>query len=132
MQIWTPAEQPHDNGEFAVRFNRGNGQPFAVITLSVQGNTELCMQSPGDCDRLIKAAAEARSLLLGETTAQDDAGRAIAADLDERRTPLPKTFTCASPRCDWHSGRDWNPAESCPICGSAVWPYAERGGTDAS
>ena len=84
MQIWTPAEQPHDNGEFAVRFNRGNGQPFAVITLSVQGNTELCMQSPGDCDRLIKAAAEAKYLLLhGEAvSAQDDAGRAIVADLD--------------------------------------------------
>ena len=38
------------------------------------------------CDELIKAAVAAKSMLLGETSesAQDDAGRAIAADLGEQ------------------------------------------------
>ena len=76
MQIHGPSEQPASIG---VRLNPGANGPFAVVDF---GSTRIYVESIADADMLIKAAIEARSLLLGETTAQDDAGRAIVADLD--------------------------------------------------
>jgi hypothetical protein len=64
MQIWTPTEQPKDEGEFDVHFNPGGkSDPFTVIRLSEQGGSALCMQSVDECDRLIRAATKARELL---------------------------------------------------------------------
>jgi hypothetical protein len=70
MQIHTPGAHVGD-GKFDVRLNPGhNGEPpFAVIHLDPGGSlTKLFMETPGDCDRLMAAAAKAK-LLLGETTA---------------------------------------------------------------
>lgn len=68
MQVWTPSAQPKDEGEFEVRLNPGDGKPFAIINLAEYGETALNMQTVADCDRLIKAAALAKSMLLGETS----------------------------------------------------------------
>ena len=68
MQIWTPTQQPRQDGEFAVHLNPGNGEPFAVIALSRDGQSALTMESAADCDRLVRAAVQAKSLLLGETS----------------------------------------------------------------
>ena len=63
---------------------RGPSEAVSGIILDF-GATTICLDSAADADELIRAAAEAKSLLLGEQrTAQDDAGRAIAADLDEQ------------------------------------------------
>lgn len=69
MQVWTPSAQPKDDGEFDVRLNPGtkSGGPFAIIGLSEDGMTALTIESPADCDRLIKAVIQAKSMLLGET-----------------------------------------------------------------
>ena len=64
-----------------VRYNSGTVAPFAVLSL---GNIEIFIDAAAECDELIRAAIEAKRLLLAETSAQDDAGRAIAADLDEQ------------------------------------------------
>lgn len=83
MQIHGPSVMVDEIG---VRLNPGNvGEPFAVIDF---GGMMFCIESTADADKLIRAAVLAKSLLLSETsqpvTAQDDAGRAIAADLGER------------------------------------------------
>ena len=82
MQIHGPSQTVH---EIDVRLNPGDGEQFAVIEF---GATHFYIESITDADKLIKAAVLAKSMLLGETsqpvTAEDDAGRAIAADLGER------------------------------------------------
>ena len=71
MQVWTPSASPRDEGEFHVHLNPGksDGHPFTVIGLSEDDGTAPCMQTVADCDRLIKAAVEAKRLLLGESFA---------------------------------------------------------------
>ena len=75
MQIWTPIEQPHDNGEFTVRLNTAGARPFAIIRLSEDGETALTMDNPGDCDRLIKAVVRAKDLLLGAPETPERCGQ---------------------------------------------------------
>jgi hypothetical protein len=70
MQIWTPSAYPRDNGDFDVSLNPGSksGKPFAIINLSEDGASALVMHTAAECDKLIKAAALAKSMLLGETS----------------------------------------------------------------
>ena len=61
-----------------------------AVALAI-GGTEAVMRlvtySAADCDEIIKAAIQAKSMHLSETSepAQDDAGRAIVADLEDQR-----------------------------------------------
>lgn len=64
MQVRTPGAWPRDEGDFAVRGNGGNGDPFATISLDEDGKLQLVMASPEDCDRLIRAAAAAKDMIL--------------------------------------------------------------------
>jgi hypothetical protein len=78
MQIWYPGPEVRDDGDYAVRPNPGsNGRPFAVITLSEDGQTALVVQSAQEARRLIKAACEALRLLDPPAPA-DDAWRLTA------------------------------------------------------
>jgi len=61
MQIHVPTARPKQNDEFTVYLNQP-GQ-FAVISLSDDGLTRIYLESPEDCDRLIRAACDAKNLL---------------------------------------------------------------------
>lgn len=64
MQIHPPSPLV-GNGEFPVRLHGGSGDPFAIMEVDPDGSgTTLFMESPGDCDRLDRANARARALLL--------------------------------------------------------------------
>lgn len=64
MQVITPGAWPRDDGDFAVDVNGGKGKPFATIYLDEERRLKLNMQSVDDCDRLMKAAAAAKNLLI--------------------------------------------------------------------
>ena len=66
MQVWTPSADVREEGGFGLRLNPGRGRPFVLIYLSEDTLTALCMQSASDCDRLIEAAAQAKTMLLGD------------------------------------------------------------------
>jgi hypothetical protein len=59
MRITTNANIPDSCPR--ARVNPGNGEPFALIDLSNAG--DIVLESLGDCDRLILAAADARRRL---------------------------------------------------------------------
>lgn len=61
MQIHGPSETPKG---ISVRLNPGSGQPFAILDF---GSTEIYLQSVADADELIRAAVDAKRLLLGES-----------------------------------------------------------------
>lgn len=64
MQLHTPSAYPRDDGDFAVHVNAAaDSIPFAIISLDAESRLELCPQSLADCDRLIRAAADARAKL---------------------------------------------------------------------
>ena len=71
MRIHTPGANVGD-GEFAVHLNSSGARPFAVIGTAQRGTTKLYMESRADCDRLIRAAAEARHLLPADAPARTD------------------------------------------------------------
>ena len=64
MQIMTRGHYPRDTGDYTVTLNRGRGNPFAIITLDESGSLQLNMLSVDDCDRMLKAAAAAKALLI--------------------------------------------------------------------
>ena len=79
MQILTPSPLPKDHGDFPVRLNPGAAgrHPFAVIILDDLGETRIFIETTGDADRLIRAACEAKGLLIAAMswcTATDTAG----------------------------------------------------------
>jgi hypothetical protein len=58
-----------DDGDLRVQFfKRHGGGNFADIHLTQYGGAFISLDSAADCDRLIKAAILAKSLLLGETS----------------------------------------------------------------
>jgi hypothetical protein len=61
MQVHGPSQEVD---EIRVRLNPGSGHPFAVVEI---GGVTLYLQTIADADELIKAAVEAKRLLLGET-----------------------------------------------------------------
>jgi hypothetical protein len=68
IQLKSPSAYA-DDGELAVQFyTRPDGPPFADIRFARFGGALLTLNSPADCDRLIKAAALAKSMLLGEAS----------------------------------------------------------------
>jgi hypothetical protein len=64
MQIIERGSYPRSTGDYTVELNPGRGNPFAQITLDEDGLLALNMLSVDDCDRMIKAAAEAKALLI--------------------------------------------------------------------
>lgn len=73
MQIWTPSADVRDEGDFHVRLNPAptTGKPFAAVQLSEDHHTQLIVQSVADADRLIRAAIEAKRLLIEAAAATD-------------------------------------------------------------
>lgn len=61
MRIHTPSPKPRDDGEFEVRVNPGDGNygPFAMIALSENSETEICLDDLDDARRLVRAAVKA-------------------------------------------------------------------------
>jgi hypothetical protein len=68
-----------------VRLNPGSSRPFAVIELDEYGRGYIAVDTIAIADELIRAAIEARRLLLGE---RDDAPADAAAQLEEIRAVL--------------------------------------------
>jgi len=66
MQVHGPSESLHDESGIRVGLNPGSSGPFADITI---GHVELFIREPEECDWIIKAAVEAKRLLLGEPAA---------------------------------------------------------------
>lgn len=83
MRIHVPAPCPRESGDFWVRVN-GNGEPFATIALDEQSATEICLDSPGDARRLVRAAAMALYML----------ERSIKGGPHQHRPGPPRTY-CA-------------------------------------
>jgi hypothetical protein len=106
MQVNTPRAWPRDDGDFGVRHNGGNGRPFATVELDEFGNLEIVLQSTGDCDRLIKAVAAAKTLLIEHA---DDKDKPHAY----RAAPGFPCLTCGQPR-DGHPSPDADPANTVP------------------
>ena len=82
----------HPDG-YEVKSYTGGGRRFVCVEMNdgPQHQTAIFLSTPEECDEHIKAAVLAKSMMLGETsepvTAADDAGRAIAADLDVQAGP---------------------------------------------
>lgn len=70
MQIRTPRAQLRDT-DFGIRLNGGRGEPFATIELDENYETEIVVESLGDCDRLLRAAAAAKALLIEHADDKD-------------------------------------------------------------
>lgn len=60
MQLDTPQPKPRTEGDYRVDVTKGYGNPTADIILDEKGDLRLQWVSLEDCDRLIKAATEAR------------------------------------------------------------------------
>ena len=69
MRIHVPAPRPRDEGEFQVRVNPGDPvhPPFAIIALSENSSTEICLDDLDDARRLVRAACEALRKLEAST-----------------------------------------------------------------
>lgn len=64
MRIHTPTPRPREEGDFGIRVNPGDGDgPFAMIALSEDERTEICLDSLDDADRLVRAAVAAKRML---------------------------------------------------------------------
>ena len=65
MRIHVPSPKPRDEGEFEVRVNPGDAMrdPFAVIALSENSATEICLDDLHDARRLVRVAARALHML---------------------------------------------------------------------
>jgi hypothetical protein len=64
MRVHVPAPRPREAGDFPVHANPGSdGKPFAIIRLSEDYQTEICLDSLDDADRLVRAAMLARQML---------------------------------------------------------------------
>jgi hypothetical protein len=61
MRIHVPSPKPRDEGEYEVRVNPGDAMrdPFAIIALSENSATEICLDDLDDARRLVRAAARA-------------------------------------------------------------------------
>ena len=92
--------------DFGVHYYPGTMRSFVTIEMGPgDGHATLYLHDLGDCDKLIAAAVEAKSMLLvgavADLTAGDDAGHAIAADLDDPvRAPLPDAEPVRAPLPD--------------------------------
>ena len=64
MQIETPRPCPRDTGDYSVWVTKGYGDPRAVIHLAESGTLDLRDVHVEDCDRLIRAAAQAKEEIL--------------------------------------------------------------------
>lgn len=60
MQLDTPDPRPRESGDYYFTVGKGYGDPRGEIWLDEKGDLRLRNVRLGDCDRLIKAAAEIR------------------------------------------------------------------------
>jgi hypothetical protein len=64
MQVRGPEPSTRESGDYAVRVTKGYGDPRAFISLDEDGAFQLYDVRPDDCDRLIRAAADAKEKIL--------------------------------------------------------------------
>jgi hypothetical protein len=65
MRIDTPQPTPRSEGDYRVDPTSGYGEPWADIWLDEKGDLRLQYLKADDCDRLIRAAVDAKAAILG-------------------------------------------------------------------
>lgn len=64
MRIESPDPKPRSEGDYRIYFSNGYGNPTGDIYLDEQHTLRLSWLDEGDCDRLIKAAAEIKQRII--------------------------------------------------------------------
>jgi hypothetical protein len=115
MQIMERGHYPRSTGDYAVKLNPGRGVPFAQITLDERGELALNMLSVDDCDRMIKAAAAAKTLLIEHAGDKDKPHEYCAPRGDE------VCLVCGKPE-DEHGQHPYP-----ETCGARPYPAGSEG-----
>lgn len=71
MQVKTPHAAPREDGEFTIYGNGGNGDPWAQINLDERGELGILLESPEECDQLVKAATAAKDEIIRRRALRD-------------------------------------------------------------
>lgn len=108
MQIIERGHYPRATGDYTVELNPGRGRPFAQITLDEDGKLALNMLSVDDCDRMIKAAAAAKALLIEHAGDKDKPHQHHAARGDT-------CLICGKPE-DEHGEEPYPPPAPVGLC----------------
>lgn len=64
MRVQQPDPKPRETGDYEIYFGTGYGRPTGDIYLDEKRELRLNWLDEGDCDRLIKAAAEIKSRII--------------------------------------------------------------------